>query len=640
MGSSDMNRDRELVRSVWPEWELTEQLGAGQYGIVYKARKQGFAGDSFAAVKVVTIENESRESGFSPEQTDAYLASVARNYAREIRMMESVKGYSNIVNIEDYSVISSSGGKPWLVLIRMELLTPLYEYLENREITEGEIVRIGTDLCRALEVCAAKKIVHRDIKPANVFVNTDGVFKLGDFGVARQILSYTSQTRTGSPDFMAPEMYNGSRPAADFEQAQSEDIYSLGMLLYWIANGRRMPFVKQAGLITADELTDAFTRKMSGEPLPAPLNASGALGSVILKACAYDPDDRYPTAGQLREALEGIGREKEQEEETKEKPVPGTGGSAGTDTGRETHGNSGTGGGPRRPPRGRNILIALLVLALAAGGAWYLWGRDGTDGTEQTGEQTAEEETIIGMPVEEKPETPEEETSEEETEAPAEETAEETTEAPADTPTPKPTKKPTKKPTEEPTETPTEKPTKKPTEKPTKKPTKKPTEKPTDTPEPVQWPVMDLSGTETRLSGLADGDRHQAFFGPDRKKYSGAGAYQPKKLSSAKALFQEGNYVLVDMYYPSVGKRCVYFMAYSVTKKPSKTVSLTAYPTELTENTQPRLGPGGEYEDGDVEKLKKGTTVGVLLEYQGWIFAEFDCSLGKIRAWLPADSVR
>ena len=304
--NSEPETDQQLIQSVWPEWELTDQLGIGQYGIVWKARRQGFAGDSFAAVKIVTIGNERNENGFTAEETDAYYASLAHNYAREIRMMESVKGYSNIVNIEDYTVCRNSGGKPWHVLIRMELLTPLYEYMENREITDEEVIRIGSDLCKALEVCAAKKIVHRDIKPANVFVNDDGVFKLGDFGVARQILDVTSQTRTGTPDFMAPEVYNGSLRETDLERAHSADIYSLGMLLYWIANGRRMPFVKQGGLITADEITDAFARKMKGEKLPAPVKASGALSMVILKACAFDVHDRYRSAGEFRQALESI----------------------------------------------------------------------------------------------------------------------------------------------------------------------------------------------------------------------------------------------------------------------------------------------------------------------------------------------
>ncbi len=340
--NSGPEMDRELVRSVWPEWELTEQLGTGQYGVVWKARRKGFAGDSFAAIKIVTIGNDRNENGFTAEQTDAYNASLAHNYAREIRMMECVKGYSNIVNIEDYTVCKNTGGKPWHVLIRMELLTPLYEYMENQEITDEEVIRIGSDLCRALEVCATKKIVHRDIKPANVFVNDSGIFKLGDFGVARQILDVTSQTRTGTPDFMAPEVYNGSLHETDHERAQSADIYSLGMLLYWIANRRRMPFVKQGGLITADEITDAFTRKMKGEKLPAPVRASSSLSKVILKACAFDAADRYRSAGEFRKALECI-------------QTPGT-------------------DSQKKGNKALYIIMAALILALTAG---YLAYRNG-----------------------------------------------------------------------------------------------------------------------------------------------------------------------------------------------------------------------------------------------------------------------
>lgn len=102
--SRDINTDWQLVQSVWPEWELVEQIDEGQFGIVYKARKHGFAGDSWSAIKVVSIERGSDDREFSVEQTDSYLAGIAQNYAREIQVMESVKSYSNIVNIEDYGM--------------------------------------------------------------------------------------------------------------------------------------------------------------------------------------------------------------------------------------------------------------------------------------------------------------------------------------------------------------------------------------------------------------------------------------------------------------------------------------------------------------------------------------------------------
>ena len=369
--SSELGKDRELVRSVWPEWELLELLGYGQFGVVYKARKKGFAGYSNAAVKIVTIEHQTKENGFSPEQTDSYLASVAQNYAREIQMMECVKGYSNIVNIDDYTVVKNSGGKPWYVLIRMELLSPLYAYLEEHEPAEEDISRIGSDLCRALEICKARKIVHRDIKPANVFVNSDGVFKLGDFGVARQIMDYTFQTKTGTPDYMAPEVYNGALNAADFERAHRADIYSVGMLLYWIANGRCLPFIRKDGLITADEISEAFQKRMSGEPLPPPAKVSPFLQEVILKACSFDSAQRYQTAEEFREALE---KKNEPQRQEAEPPAP-----------------------KEEAPRSKWKILCLVLLLAAAVAAAVIWlsgkGKT-TDPADTTKEGQGSEETI------------------------------------------------------------------------------------------------------------------------------------------------------------------------------------------------------------------------------------------------------
>ena len=301
---SDLKADQQLVRSVWPEWELTEFLGSGQFGVVYSARKKSLVGNSVAAIKIVTIRYDLYETENKGRSKDSYLQSLTQSCVREVQMMESVKGYSNIVNIEDYTVVQNTGGNPWYVLIRMELLTTLFEYMDTHALGEEDIVRLGTDLCRALEVCKARQIVHRDIKPANVFVNDDGVFKLGDFGVARQIMDCTFQTRTGTPEYMAPEIYNGSMSATDFESAHRADVYSVGMLLYWIANGKRQAFVKKEGLVSSKEISAAFKKRMNGDPLPPPEKVSQRLQNIILKACAFQPSDRYKSATQFREALE------------------------------------------------------------------------------------------------------------------------------------------------------------------------------------------------------------------------------------------------------------------------------------------------------------------------------------------------
>ena len=166
--------------------------------------------------------------------------------------------------------------------------------------------------------------------------------------------------------------------------------------------------------------------------------------------------------------------------------------------------------------------------------------------------------------------------------------------------------------------------------------------------EDSSWPTFRLVGTWTTLKpAKEESRRYQSTFGPGRH-YPGAGAYKPYKVTSAAALMREGEYVLVDMSYQTVGRRILYFREADLLNASVRDVSLRAYPATVTSTVQPLFGPGYAY-DEVVMKTKKGnekirigtgTRVNVFFEVNGWVFAEFDCALGVIRAWLPADRVR
>ena len=310
---------REIIRSAWPEWELVRPLGRGSYGSVYLARRSDFVGVSEAAIKLVSIPASQSEldglrlEGLNEAQSRAYLERLVRDFAAEVRLMESVKGYTNIVSIEDYKVIEQPGQLQWHILIRMELLTPLNHLLAERSMTAREVVKLGVDLCDALSICRKKNIVHRDIKPENIFLNAAGDFKLGDFGVARSMERLTSGfTRTGTYSYMAPEVYNGKLQNADITAAAKVDIYSLGMVLYTLMNHGRPPFTRTGGIPDPEERSRAVLNRMRGDALPPPAYAPKLLAGVILTACAYRPEDRYPTAEALRAALLNVDAELEQ----------------------------------------------------------------------------------------------------------------------------------------------------------------------------------------------------------------------------------------------------------------------------------------------------------------------------------------
>ena len=159
------------------------------------------------------------------------------------------------------------------------------------------------------------------------------------------------------------------------------------------------------------------------------------------------------------------------------------------------------------------------------------------------------------------------------------------------------------------------------------------------------WPVISLTGYGTALKPSKDESRrYQSTFGPGRS-YPGAGAYKPYKVTSMTALMREGEYVLVDMSYKTVGRRILYFKDSSLTNAMAETANYPAYSAVTTTWIQPMFGPGYAYDEVEDQKnnrvtLGAGNRVNVFFEANGWVFAEFGCSLGVIRAWLPADQVQ
>ncbi len=302
---------QEIMKKIWPEWTIVEKIGEGAFATVYKAVRQDLIGTSYAAIKMTKIPRDHNEiaelhaEGLKPSETYAYYQNVVKDYSAEIKLMASVKGYTNIVAIDDYRIYQPEGEMVWLIFIRMELLTPLVNHIALHGTNEKEIIKLGIDLCTALDVCRQYNIVHRDIKPENIFVNNYGYFKLGDFGVARNLEKITNGlSRKGTPNYMAPEVYKSIMKEMDFASASKVDIYSLGMVLYWLSNGSKLPFIPlDKQLASPDDRKNAFIRRINGEPLPPPQRVSRGLQQIILKACSYEADNRYNSAAEMRADL-------------------------------------------------------------------------------------------------------------------------------------------------------------------------------------------------------------------------------------------------------------------------------------------------------------------------------------------------
>ncbi|MBQ3009706.1 MAG: leucine-rich repeat protein [Oscillospiraceae bacterium] len=298
---------------VFPGWEIVDEIGQGSFGSVFEIKKTESYGDTeHSAMKMISIpssQNEVksyRDEGLDDRSITALFKSKMEDITAEFSLMSKLKGTSNIVSYEDHSVSTRDGGIGWDILIRMELLTSLPDYLAQfKGYDEKIVLRLAKDICSALMLCSRHDIIHRDIKPSNIFISKNGDFKLGDFGIAKTSDHTTIGTKAGTSNYMAPEVYN-NRP-----YGANVDIYSLGMVLYWMMNERRGPFLPlppEAPVVS--QWAAATEKRMNGTPIPAPKNGSDALKAIVMKACAFDPKDRYQTAEDMWDDLQTMGQKK------------------------------------------------------------------------------------------------------------------------------------------------------------------------------------------------------------------------------------------------------------------------------------------------------------------------------------------
>lgn len=278
----------------WGEWYIDSLLGKGSYGTVFKIKKEALGKSYYSALKCISLnENQYIELG------ENKVNSILKEMMNEVEILYSLKGHTNIVSYEDFTTKEPENEKGIDIFIRMEYLTPLTNYLKSNHLTREEVIKLGIDLAEALILCEKNNIIHRDIKEANIFISNTGNYKLGDFGVSKKLIEENegSLSFQGTPLYIAPEVYKC------LSYDHRADIYSLGLVLFKLTNSGNFPFVSQQNQLPTNI---ANQKRLFGETLPLPSLSTQSLGKVILKSCAYDPNNRYHSAIQLKQDLERL----------------------------------------------------------------------------------------------------------------------------------------------------------------------------------------------------------------------------------------------------------------------------------------------------------------------------------------------
>ncbi len=303
-------------------WRIDGQAGEDCLGGVFSLARTDGAEEraSLLALTIPDGEEAVRAAladGMDRSGARAYFESFVTDRVKEIEQMYQLRGGGGIAQYREHLVIEHRDGLGWDILIRTEPLTPLAEHLSRRAATQREVIKLGIDLCRALETCQQQGIVLRDLRPERVCRSPLGDYKLASLSGDRRSWQGTQPGLASSPaNYMAPEVYRGE------DYGRTVDTYSLGLILYQLLNGGRAPFLPEQEGLSPEVRTAALRRRLSGAALPPPAYARPALAEVICRACAYRPQDRYASPAGLRRALEDLLLYPEEEPAPIQQPQP------------------------------------------------------------------------------------------------------------------------------------------------------------------------------------------------------------------------------------------------------------------------------------------------------------------------------
>lgn len=297
---------------LWNKWNIDDLIGEGSFGKVFRVSHEEYGQTYVSAVKMISIPTEAQYKkakaiiGENDGTLRNYFHEMVQSLINEVNILYSLSGNSNILGYHDHKIIeqqTKEGKVGWDILIRMEYAKPLSEYLSEKKMTMGEIITLGIDICSALDICLKHEIIHRDIKDENIFINDDGIFKLGDFGIATKLcpVGGWSSSMGGTPNYMAPEVYQGENYDA------AVDIYSLGLVMYRLLNHGRLPNVpRYPDTIRIVDKEVALQKRMCGMQFPMPDQAGIPLAKIIIKACAFKAKDRFATPMKMKQNLENV----------------------------------------------------------------------------------------------------------------------------------------------------------------------------------------------------------------------------------------------------------------------------------------------------------------------------------------------
>ena len=268
--SGDFFSLMRMAELIDERYEKVERLGRGSYGEVWKVR-------------------DTEREGRAPY----YVAKIPRNkdfndkFRKEADICQQLEGHPNTIKIID--VVEHHGR---VVLIQEFVAGRSLLELMFGSMGESEKERIILQLVDVVAHAHKNRIVHRDIKPENVLIGSDGLLKLLDYGVAKELKDKDiSSTMVGSRPYMAPEQIMG-------ESQIASDVWALGVIIYTLYT-EILPFFEE----NEKALMDLILTREPDPPRQIEPDIPVELERIILKCLKKDPKERFADAGVLKETI-------------------------------------------------------------------------------------------------------------------------------------------------------------------------------------------------------------------------------------------------------------------------------------------------------------------------------------------------
>jgi serine/threonine protein kinase len=255
-------------------YKLTNKIGQGAFGEVWLAERRTEITTTLVAVKI-------------PLDTEADTNLIKQ----EANLWVQASGHINVLPIIEANIYDGQ-----IVIVS--------EYAPNGSLSQWlaqhggaapsveKAIEMANGILGGLQHLHEKRIVHRDLKPPNILLQGETP-RLSDFGISRVLTSSRSGVIAGTPQYMAPEAFDG-------ERNEKTDIWSAGVILYQLLSGH-LPFPQK-------DATSLLGAILNREPDPLPSSVPTALQAVIMKSISKDPAQRYSSTAEMRAALRAAGK--------------------------------------------------------------------------------------------------------------------------------------------------------------------------------------------------------------------------------------------------------------------------------------------------------------------------------------------